>query len=383
MQHTSLRFEPGTGWGGPIPAHLDSEQTLVLVFGGPKTAEPDSPQGLALQALAAQFPRSVLVGCSSAGEIQDACVRDDSVSVAVARFAKTRLRKVATRLQSAADSRDAGTRLAADLVGEGLRAVLLFSEGLTVNGSALVAGLSSALPPDVSVSGGLAGDGARFARTWVVDGGHVLSEHVVAVGLYGKALRLGHGCVGGWSDFGPERRITHAEGNVLYALDDQPALDLYKHYLGDRAAGLPGTALLFPLAVRRQPDAEPLVRTVLAIDEEARSMTFAGDIPQGGVARLMRSTSERLIDSAARAADAAFTACGPVQGDALALTVSCVGRRLVLGERTEEEVEMVRERGPACAHVGFYSYGEISPALEGGVADLHNQTMTITVLAET
>jgi hypothetical protein len=202
------------------------------------------------------------------------------------------------------------------------------------------------------------------------------------VGFYGERLRIGHGCEHGWSDFGPERRITRSEGNVLHELDGKPALDLYKTYLGERAAGLPGTALLFPLAVRRERGAEPLVRTILSVDEGTRSMTFAGDIPQGGVARLMRSTTERLIDSAARAADEAFGALGPVQGGTLALTVSCVGRRLVLGERTEEEVEAVLERGAGCAHVGFYSYGEISPTQRGGAADLHNQTLTVTVLAE-
>jgi hypothetical protein len=172
-------------------------------------------------------------------------------------------------------------------------------------------------------------------------------------------------------------------GNVLYELDGKPALDLYKTYLGERAQGLPGTALLFPLSVRRdEPGADTLVRTILAIDEAKQSLTFAGDIPEGGVARLMRANTDKLVDSAGLAARTAAAGAAGV-GDALIVSVSCVGRRLVLGERTDEEVETVQDSAPArSAHVGFYSYGEISPALPGRASDLHNQTMTVTVFSE-
>ena len=69
---------------------------------------------------------------------------------------------------------------------------------------------------------------------------------------------------------------------MLYELDGRPALALYKEYLGDRASGLPATALLFPLAVRSDRSAtRRTVRTILGIDEEQQSMTFAGDVPEG------------------------------------------------------------------------------------------------------
>jgi hypothetical protein len=207
------------------------------------------------------------------------------------------------------------------------------------------------------------------------------------VGLYGQRLHAGHGCGGGWSDFGPERRITRSDGNVLYELDGKPALPLYKSYLGERASELPGAALLFPLAVRGADgeagrEADTLVRTILSIDESRQSLTFAGDVPAGGVARLMRASTDKLIVSAGAAGD---QACQSLAGErpTLAISISCVGRRLVLGERTDEEVETVSEVLPQhSAHVGFYSYGEISPAVSGGASGLHNQTMTVTVLAE-
>lgn len=382
MQVHHLSHQPGRGWSGPLPTDLDSADTLVLAFGAPQAA----PVAAALDELAAAFPNSALLGCSSAGEMAGPLVHDDSLSVAVARFERTRVRRVATPLAGAGDSHAAGRRLAAQLPAADLRAVFLLSSGMAVNGAALVAGLSEGLPPEVTVTGGLAGDGSRFQRTWVLDQGRALEHGVAAVGLYGSALQMGHGCDGGWQDFGPERTITKSEGGVLYELDGQPALALYKTYLGDLADRLPGSALLFPLSVRApQAGSRTLVRTILAIDEATQSMTFAGDMPQGGKARLMRTSVDRLVGSAEEAAGHALAglqgaaAASPV----LAVSVSCIGRRLVMGERTEEEVEAVADRLPAgSAHAGFYSYGEIAPANGSTQSDLHNQTMTVTVFSE-
>ena len=260
--------------------------------------------------------------------------------------------------------------------------MFVLSDGLAVNGSRLAEGLSRHLGAQVVVTGALAGDGSAFARTWVLDRDAARAHRICALGLYGERLRIGHGCDGGWHDFGPERRITRASGNVLYELDGKPALDLYKTYLGERAAGLPGTALLFPLAVRLQAGDDALVRTILGVDEASRAMTFAGDVPEGGIARLMRASAEQLIDSAARAAREAAQALQDCDAS-LAISVSCVGRRLLLGGRAEEEVETVAECLPAGAvHVGMYSYGEIAPTARGGRSQLHNQTMTVTVLGE-
>ena len=382
MEYRTLTFSRANGWSERLPATLDSAQTLVLAFAASEVADAPGP----LVELAAAFQQSVLVGCSTSGEIAGAQVHDASISVAVARFEHTQLRRAFTRIHSAADSHGAGARLAEQLCEAGdepLRAVFVLSDGLCVNGTPLVAGLTAGLPRGVAITGGLAGDGSRFARTWVLDRQRTEANHVCAVGFYGSRLRVGHGCDAGWSDFGPERRITRAEGNVLFELDGKPALELYKTYLGERAAGLPGTALLFPLAVRRDGrDREPLVRTILAVDEAGQSMTFAGDLPQGGIARLMRANTDKLIGSAGTAVRAAASAL-PADADALVVSVSCVGRRLVLGERTDEEVETVLDGAPGrSAHVGFYSYGEISPPTPGGVSELHNQTMTVTVFSE-
>lgn len=380
MKLQTVTYRTADGWDSPLPADLDSGQTFVLVFAAPEFGVDPTP----FKELAAAFPQSVLVGCSTSGEIAGTQVHDASISVAVARFEHTTLRRASTEVRGAQDSWAAGARLAQQLHAPRLRAVFVLSDGLHVNGTPLVAGLTQNLPQGVVICGGLAGNGSRFQRTWVLDGAAPAAQRICAIGFYGERLRIGHGHDGGWSDFGPERRITRADGNVLYELDGKPALDLYKAYLGERAAGLPGTALLFPLSLRREGSrGAPLVRTILGIDEQQRSLTFAGDMPQGGIARLMRTHNDHLIDCAGQAV--ARATHGLQAADApLVVSVSCVGRRLVLGERTEEEVEAVVEGAPRDAgHVGFYSYGEIAPSLAGGASELHNQTMTVTVFSET
>lgn len=238
------------------------------------------------------------------------------------------------------------------------------------------------LPEGVTVTGGLSGDGERFEETLVFCDGPPESGAVAVLGLYGSRLKVGYGSLGGWDPFGPERLITRSKGNILYELDGKSALELYKRYLGDHAKGLPATGLLFPLSLRTKEGEAGLVRTILSIDEEVQSMTFAGDVPEGAYARLMKANFDRLVDGAVGAAKVSYEAIGSSSPD-LAILISCVGRKMVLRQRIEEEVEGVREvLGDRTILTGFYSYGEISPFTPGAKCALHNQTMTITTFSE-
>lgn len=378
MDLETFEFRPASGWSvGSFP-ELDSDQTLLLVFGGNGGVDLEQP----IAELREAYPLAKLMGCSTAGEIFGTRVQDDGLVVAAARFQTTRLARAITPVERSEQSRTAGVNLAQTLTAPDLKAVIVLSDGLNVNGSQLVAGLNDVFQGSVVVTGGLAGDGDRFDRTWVLDGASQVSNRVTAVGLYGDRVRVGHGSRGGWDIFGPERRVTSAEGNVLRELDGRPALELYKEYLGELAAGLPATALRFPLALRAQPeDKKRLVRTILAVSEEEGSLTFAGDIPEGYLAQLMRTNLDRLVDGAEEAA-AMTQNRGPDGDPTLAIAISCVGRRIVLGERSEEEVEATLDELPSSTRqIGFYSYGEISP-YASGPCDLHNQTMTLTTLHE-
>lgn len=375
MRSAARTWSSTAGWGGqPLLEGAD----LVMVFGD-RVAMSDSR---ALGELIELHPGAEVVGCSTAGEIQDTRVTVDGVVAAALAFDGSSVRVATT---TSDDSASAGARLAEALPAEGLRHVLVLSEGSSVNGTELTrgllgvtGGLSRGVPPGVSVTGGLAGDAQRFERTFVVHGNQVLANGVVAVGLYGERLRIGYGSVGGWDPFGPDRIITRSEGNTLYQLDGKPALALYKQYLGPHADDLPSSALLFPLLLST-PRSE-LVRTILGVNEEDQSMLFAGDVPQGATVRLMKANFDRIVDGAAGAAEASTAIGGTPE---FALLISCVGRRLILKQRTEDELEAVRRVvGPTAVMAGFYSYGELGPSARGASCELHNQTMTLTTLAE-
>jgi len=333
--------------------------------------------------LRALHPQARIVACSTAGQITDTGVHDYLLACTGVRFDHSTVAVSSARPDEGADCQAFGRLLAERLPAEGLRHVFVLSEGLTVNGSAFAQGLLSGLPAGVAVTGGLAGDGARFEHTVACLDGPEPSQQAVAIGFYGERLRIGYGCAGGWEPFGIERRVTRSEGNVLWELDGEPALDLYRRYLGPQAAELPASGLLFPLAVRpMDEDREPLVRTILGMDEQNRTLTFAGDVPVGHKARLMKSRLESLVDGAQGAGEAAHKGLAGGRSE-LALLVSCVGRKIVMKQRVEEEVEAVREAlGPQATIAGFYSYGELSPLNTGMPCELHNQTMTVTVLAE-
>lgn len=375
MRVRSHRYDRYSGWQPSLP-EATRDADLVVCFGASTYLDFSGP----FAELSEAFPRAIITGCSTAGEIHGLEVDDETLSVAAVEFETTEVRSATVPI-SVEGSRAAGEALAKELLeAEGLRAVFLLSDGLQVNGTELARGINFASPADVIVTGGLAADGDRFQSTWVLVDGKPTQGFASAVGLYGDRITVGHGSKGGWDIFGPERIVTRSEGNVLYELDGKPALGLYKEYLGDLAEGLPATGLLFPLALRSPNEEKQLVRTILGTNEEAESLTFAGDMPEGHRAQLMQANFDRLVDGAEGAAD--FALQRGSEAAQLSIAISCVGRRLVLGERTEDELEATMHVLPeGITQIGFYSYGEMSPYAEGS-CDLHNQTMTLTTIAE-
>jgi hypothetical protein len=366
---------------------------LVLVFGSL-----DALDRLDTAALQHAVPGAQWVGCSTAGEISASGVTDDRLVATGICWDTPAFRVVSEPLADMADSYGAGQRLASRLQGSDLRHVLVFGQGAHINGSALVNGLTRGLGPQVAVTGGLAGDGGRFTGARVLGPRSVSKTDIVAVGFDGPTWAISHASLGGWQRFGPVRRVTRAEANVLYELDGEPALNIYKRYLGDYADQLPASGLLFPWSVLGEdPSVAGLTRTILGIDTEAGSLILAGDVDEGGHLQLMQASVDALVEAAEAAAKMAadmaadMTAQTPLESaadtpspsPALALLVSCVGRKLVMGARVDEEVEAVgRALGPYTTLAGFYSNGEISPASPSMDCKLHNQTMTITLIRE-
>ncbi|MEI8202583.1 MAG: FIST N-terminal domain-containing protein [Bacteroidota bacterium] len=329
------------------------------------------------------YPNAQIVGCSTSGEICQEEVLNNNIVCTAVWFENTTVEIAKEQIHAMEDSFKVGEKLAARLDKEGLVHVMILSEGLNINGSELTKGLNQKLKNSIPITGGLAGDQANFAETVIVHNKAGEKNLVLAIGFYGKHIRIGYGSMGGWDSFGVDREVTKSKANILYELDGLPALELYKRYLGDHASGLPASALLFPLSLRLKNSETPLVRTILAVNEEDGSMVFAGDIPQGEYVRLMKATSDRLIDGANDAAEMSKTSLKNENPD-LAILISFVGRKLVLKQRVEEELEIIREViGGHATMTGFYSYGEICPIKPFEQhCELHNQTMTITVFKE-
>jgi hypothetical protein len=385
MRAQQIVWNSRSGW---MPAKPEPDAASLVLYFGNRDA---LASGARYDELRRMFPKAHILGCSTGGQINNNDVNDDEIIAAAIDFDATQLRLCQKDIDDPRGSRECGAAIGRALAADDLAGVFVLSDGLNVNGSELVAGIGSVIGSRIPLTGGLAGDGADFKETLVSGDCAPRPRAIAAIGFYGPAIRVGHGSAGGWDLFGPRRQVTKSAGNVLFELDGEPALDLYERYLGpEESKGLPSSALLFPIQVYdvKSPNSA-VVRTVLAIDRETRSMTFAGDVPQGWTAQLMRGNLDRL---AAGAADAARQARDGIavenlieqnNDQCLSILVSCIGRRLLMGQRTVEEVEAVgAELGTGTLRLGFYSYGEISPHAKSGHCELHNQTMTVTTLAE-
>ena len=373
-----MKIEQLVYTGAPFTDPFTINPQLIFAFGFREILE---HQKLTHE-LAKRYPAAILTGCSTAGEIISESVRDGTIIVTAIEFenVKVSAAKVALK-ETGYNSFEVGKKLVSQLEKKGLKHVFVVSDGLRVNGTDLVKGIADELPAHVTLTGGLAGDGPHFAKTVIVEpDGTVATESIAAVGFYGDALQIGFGSRGGWDSFGVDRLVTKSKENILFEIDYQPALDLYKSFLGDRAKDLPSSGLLFPLSMRDSAEHAPVVRTILGINEDEKSLTFAGDIPEGSFVRLMKANNDRLINGAEEAAVAAKN--GNIESPEFALLVSCVGRKLVLKQMVEEEVESVSQVLNQPVITGFYSYGEIAPFNRDAPCELHNQTMTITTFRE-
>jgi hypothetical protein len=379
MKINQRTFTANKGWRqNEKTAENGINPQLVIVFGARSILSDER----ALKEIQSFYPSAKLIGCSTSGEIADTSVFDDGIVLTAVEFEKTKLCFAEVPISGPEDSFASAIQLVDQLPAEGLKHVFVLSDGLNVNGTELVSGLKAHLPDNVHVTGGLAGDGALFETTRVVSSSGSDSHKISAIGFYGDSLQVGFGSFGGWDSFGIERLVTKSKANVLYEIDGEPALKLYKSFLGDKAAELPSSGLLFPLSMRTKAEDQAVVRTILSINEDEQSITFAGDLPEGSYVKLMKANIDRLINGAEKAAQTTLN--NGVTNDAeLAVLISCVGRKLVLKQIVEEEVEAVKEvLGAQVVQTGFYSYGEISPFSSESKCELHNQTMTITTFKE-
>ena len=327
------------------------------------------------------YPSAHIVGCTSSGNILGDRVSDSPVVATAVSLESGTVRISVEDFSLEDDQKEVSQRVVSRLPRENLKHIFILSDGLNMNGSFLAQGANKAVDQTVSITGGLAGDGTEFKETWIIADEEAKQNRLVAIGFYGKSITVGCGCFAGWDEFGILRKITKSKDNIVYEIDGHPALELYKKYLGEYAEDLPGSGLRFPFSIKINEESTPVIRAVLGIDEEAQSLVFAGDVPEGYLARLMKTDTDGLIDASVVAAKRIKRIN---EKNALGLVISCVGRRLVLKQLTDEELESISSTlGENVQLVGFYSYGELAPFSDELMScQLHNQTMTLTVIYE-
>lgn len=377
----TVTWDADAGWQPDLP-HPDGRSALVLVFGHLPDAgqldaghrDPLSGPADPFAELSSVWSGHAVLGCSTAGQLMHGDLPEAPVVAVVIRFDRTTLRHHHVELTKAGGARNAGRDLADVMDDPKLRGVFVVGDGHAVNGASLAAGFADRLP-DIPVSGGLAGNGLSAESTWSLVDGVRCTGWVSAVGFVGDHIELGFGAAGGWDVLGPERLVTQSYGNVLYELDGQPALALYRDHLGELGDDLPNAAVGFPMSIRDLDD-RTVVRTVWSVNPATDSLRLGGDVPQGSVAQLLHASPDRLVEGAHQAARRAA-----IGHEEFAIAVSCSARRRVLGERSDEEVDAALEAlDPGVHLVGFYSNSSLCP--DGGQIDLHNQTMTITTFRE-
>lgn len=370
----ALKDLPATS---PLPS-----ANLVLVFGSVKRFS----EARLTSFLKQRYPAAQIIGCTTSGEINPGGVFDDSIQITAIQWERTTQRVAHVKVTGMQNSFETAAGIARELAADNLRTVLVFSDGLNVNGSELLLGFHSVLG-DIPIVGGLAGDGGAFVKTLQLFNDTVSDNLVIAVGLYGNNLVTSSGALGGWKPYGPPRKITRSAKNVVYEMDGKPALPLYRMYIGDAyAKDLPGSGLKFPLAVIEEGKREvEKIRTLLAVDPTNNSLTFAGNVEEGETVRLCQTNHSRLLEGASGAAQLVTKGlkAGMTSQPGLALCVSCVGRKGVMADQVADEIRVVQQvLGPQTMLTGFYSYGELAPRPHTTDSVLHNQTMTIGYLSE-
>lgn len=357
----------------PLP-----EANWVLVFGSVNRFKERNFAAT----LQKRYPNAQIIGCTTAGEITEEGAHDDSLHITAMLWERSLLKFVIKPINSMAQSHALGAQIANELAQNDLKGVFVLSDGLNVNGSELVEGLQEVLP-DIPITGGLAGDNAAFTQTLLLNNTKVHDKVVIAVGIYGKDAVVTSGALGGWSPYGPPRKITRSSKNIVFELDNKPALPLYKMYIGYYANTLPASGLNFPFAIMSEDKKITVIRTLLGIDEKNNSLTFAGNVAEGSTVRFLKSDHDKLVDGASEAARQILNKEVDINDTGLAICVSCVGRKLVMKEQVSDEVFAVqRLLGVQTGITGFYSNGEICSGERDGESMLHNQTMTIAYLSE-
>ncbi|HEV7888809.1 MAG TPA: FIST N-terminal domain-containing protein [Acidimicrobiales bacterium] len=359
---------------------------LLLVF---CSGSYDLPE--LIQAIADEAPGVPLVGCSTAGEIS---VSHDHAGAADATVVVTALGgpgfSVATRSARVEDDPEGGLRQAgfdasgcmADVEPLPHSVLMVLSDGLAGDQEEVVRGAYRAVGATVPLVGGCAGDDLKMTATFQFHGTEVLTNAVVAVAIASDAP-LGIGVRHGWQRVGEPMVVTNSDGNRVFTLDDQPALDAYLARLGAPSeahtdpAAFTRFALTHPLGISRRNGEE--VRFVAEADFAERSLVCIANVAKGGLAWFMQGDEQSVLEATDAACGEALASLGE-QPPLGMVAFDCIARRGVMGDcGIQREVDRLAGFAHGAPVAGFYTYGEF--ARTRGTTGFHNQTLVVLAVA--
>lgn len=280
------------------------------------------------------------------------------------------------------------TREIAEKIGRsGLKAFskpsfLVLSGGLDTDGDDIIEGIEIACGKGAAIFGGLAADSLRMERTYVFTNDRMTEKGLVALILDDEKVTLQGLAIGGWKPMGMERVITRSMGNIVYTIDDEPALDFISRYAGLKELDTENALNFlissnFQLQLKRE-NKHPVMRTPMQANVEDRSIVFAGGLPEGSKVRLCLLPGFEVIDLVLND----FNKYKQQQQDADAMIMfSCAGRQLTLGPYLSEEINGVKEIWDDAPMAGFFCYGEFG-RVSGGNCEFHNMTCSLAILKE-
>jgi len=262
-----------------------------------------------LEGVNSVIPGTPVITCTTDGKISTLGLSTDSVVVLALASDQIKFTTVAVDFLSQ-DSFKAGIKVGNQFINTNIKYMQIFSDGLLGNGSKIVEGIQKVFGKSISIAEGTTGDGSLFTRTYQYHNYKVLTNSIVGVGFEGKYSFI-TGVSSGWTPIGMAKKVTKSIGNVVYELDGQPALDVYKKFLGKHASLLPAVGVEYPLGLSGpQGDVEEdgyfLCRATMGVDHEKGSITFAGDVPQGAMVKITMGNDLDVIKTAKKAAQSAL-----------------------------------------------------------------------------
>lgn len=380
MKWKSVRVSPErirTGSLHALTGVLNSRATLILGF-VPANVDVTQEQILSFLKI---YDKAHIICMSGCGVISEDQLVDDEIVFTCVTFEKTLLKVVHGEISGHENTELLSRNLAGQLSGEDLAGVLVFADGMLVNGSELVDGINRVFNSGVPVTGGLAGTVDQQYHSWVSVGAKRCKGMIAMVAFYGKDFIFRYSAGSGWIRQGIWYEATKAKKNELIEINHRPALQMYCHILNITLKDLKeGVGQFHPIAiVPKVFSCKKVVRTVFKINEQHQSIILAGSIAEGSRIQLMTATTNQLVDGAE---EATVRASEDVTVPGVVLAASCCGRRALMGPNTWLELGGLQGKFPLGSSIsGFYTYGEICPYSSEAV-DFHNQTMMVTYIAE-